>query len=256
MSDSYDEHNNRRRGSDVAIGGHDSARLAILRLIQRKGAVTVKEMEQELGRTTTAVREQLTALQADGYVAATRVKVKGELGRPYFVYSLTDKGQELFPKEYGDLTNLLLEEILALDGQEKLDLLLQRVSVRVGAKYAAGIGNAQRLLDRLTNLAALLSERGLPVEVQQQGNLMVMHAPSCPYFAVAQRHREICDMEQQMLGQALGSSVRLTSCVLDGNHGCDFVVGNPIELKPKVTIPTQHNLADTLRGECNPPLQI
>jgi predicted ArsR family transcriptional regulator len=241
VSDSHEEHGSRRRGSDVAIGGHDSARLSILRLIQRKGEVTVKEMELELGRTTTAVREQLTALQADGYVTATRVKVKGELGRPYFVYSLTDKGQELFPKEYGDLTNLLLEEILALDGQDKLNLLLQRISARVAATYVASMNSGQHLLDRLNNLASLLSERGLIVEVQQQGNLMLMHAPSCPYFAVAQRHREICDMEQEMLGQALGSSVRLTSCVLDGNHGCDFVVGSPIEIKPKLTIPSQHD---------------
>ena len=228
MSD--EEYGTRRRGGDVALAGHDSARLAMLRLIQRKGEATVKELEQELGRTTTAVREQLTALQADGYIIATRVKVKGELGRPYYVYALTDKGQELFPKEYGDLTNLLLEEILELDGRDKLDLLLQRVSDRAAAKYAAGIDSAQHLLDRLHNLAALLGDKGMPIEVQQRGSVMMIHSASCPYFAVAQRHREICDMEQRMLGQALGSSVQLTGCVLDGNHGCDFVVGRPIEM--------------------------
>jgi len=241
VSESVEEHGARRWGGEVAFAGHDSARLSILRLIQRKGEATVKELEQELGRTTTAVREQLTALQADGYITATRVKVKGELGRPYFIYALTDKGQELFPKEYGDLTNLLLEEILELDGRDKLDLLLQRVSARAGAKYAAGIDSAQHLLDRLHNLAALLSEKGLPIEVQQRGNVMTIHAASCPYFAVAQRHREICDMEQRMLGQALGSSVQLTGCVLDGNHGCDFVVGSPIELAPKPPAQSQHD---------------
>ncbi len=223
-----------RQSVTLESGGHDSARLAILRLVQRRGEVTVKELERELGRTTTAVREQLTALLADGYIIANRVKVKGELGRPYFVYSLTDKGQELFPKEYGDLTNMLLEEILALDGQEKLNLLLQRISARAAAKYAANMGGGQHILDRLHNLAALLADKGLPLEVQQQGNLMVLHTASCPYFAVAQRHREICDMEQTMLGQALGSSVRLTGCVLDGNHGCDFVIGSPLEVVPSV----------------------
>ncbi len=36
---------------------------------QRKGAATIGELEDVLGVTTTAVRQQLQTLQADGYVS-------------------------------------------------------------------------------------------------------------------------------------------------------------------------------------------
>lgn len=210
--------------------GQDSARLAILRLLQRRGQLTVKQLEQELGRTTTAVREQLTSLQADGLVLAT--KVKGELGRPYYLYALTEQAHDLFPKDYGDLTNMLLEEIFALDGQAKVDLLMQRISARMAARFSDQL-EGQQIRDRLANLVAILGERGTSVELEQREDGMVLHTSSCPYFRVARQHREICDMEQDMLSRTLGSEVALTSCVLDGSHGCDFTIGSRLNLQQK-----------------------
>ncbi len=211
----------------------DSARLAILRLLQRRGGLTVKQLEQELGRTTTAVREQLTSLQADGLVQAS--KVKGELGRPYFLYDITEQGRDLFPKDYGDLTNMLLEEIYALDGQAKISLLMERISTRMATRFADQLTDGQRMQDRLVNLTALLNERGVSVELEQRAEGLVLHSSSCPYFRVARQHREVCDMEQDMLSRTLGSQVSLTSCVLDGSHGCDFSIGSPLTITQVTT---------------------
>src|SRR5438105_966252 len=75
---------------------HSSPRAAILRLLQKRGQASIKDMELTLGVTATAVREQLSHLMAEGVVDA--VRVRGEVGRPFYVYHLTDKAQELFPK--------------------------------------------------------------------------------------------------------------------------------------------------------------
>jgi predicted ArsR family transcriptional regulator len=52
----------------------------------------------------------------------------------------------------------------------------------------------------------------------------VLHAATCPYFAVVKEHREICEMEEQMLGRLLGADVHLGSCMLDGHNACQFSV--------------------------------
>ena len=91
-----------------------SPRAEVLRLIQKQGSASIKDLEAAMGVTTTAVREQVAHLLQRGLLQATRVR--GEIGRPYYVYSLTAKAQDLFPKDYATLAMLLLEETLPMRG--------------------------------------------------------------------------------------------------------------------------------------------
>ena len=90
-----------------AVMQQNSPRVAIMRLLQKRGQASIKDLELALGVTATAVREQLSHLMAEGVVDA--VRVRGEVGRPFYVYRLTDKAQELFPKAYGTLARLAAE---------------------------------------------------------------------------------------------------------------------------------------------------
>ena len=169
------------------------------------------------------MREQVAHLIAEDIIVARRVR--GDVGRPFYVYGLTAKAQELFPKDYGELAHLLLQEIIALDGPAKLQLLLDRVGDRLAAQYAGHL-RGQELEEKLRALADVLVEKGIGADVRREtvGEGFVLHANTCPYFAVVQDHREICGMEQQMLSRLLGAEVVLGDCVLDGHNGCQFHV--------------------------------
>jgi predicted ArsR family transcriptional regulator len=216
-----------------------SPRAEVLRLIQRQGSASIKDLEAGLGVTTTAVREQVAHLLHEGFLQATRVR--GDIGRPYYVYSLTTKAQDLFPKDYATLAVLLLEETLALQGPEGLRTLLNRVSRRMAEKFE-GHTQGKELQQKLLGLAAALGDAGmeismLPVE-GPQGDF-VLKTATCPYFDVARNHREICEMEQEMMVELLGPGVgvRLSSCIIDGQHACEFHVTRagsaPIQLVSK-----------------------
>jgi predicted ArsR family transcriptional regulator len=200
-----------------------SPRTTILRVLQSRGSASIKDLEVALGVTATAVREQVAALIAQDIITARRVR--GDVGRPFYVYSLTDKAQELFPKDYGELARLLLQEIFEMDGAEKFQHLLDRVGERLAAQYAGHL-RGQELEEKLRALAAVLVEKGVGADVRPDavGDGFVLHANTCPYFAVVQDHREICGMEQQMLSRLLGADVVLGDCVLDGHTGCQFHV--------------------------------
>ena len=68
----------------------------ILAYLQRHGEATVKDLEELLGISTTAVREHLTHLEVKDLLS-TRL-VRNGPGRPRLVYFLTARAQELFPK--------------------------------------------------------------------------------------------------------------------------------------------------------------
>ena len=193
----------------------------ILKLLQQQGTLSIKEIETALGVTTTAVRQQLTTLMVEGLVTATTVREKR--GRPHAMYTLSEKGQAFFARGYEDLALVLLEEVLERQEPESAQWLLQRVSARLGAQYAEQLHGAM-LADRLREFAALLDKRGILSKVEEADGAFVFTEYGCPYYGLAREHREVCDMEIEAMGQALGSQVVLCQSQLDGHHGCQFQV--------------------------------
>lgn len=197
----------------------DSPASKILDYLQRHGEATVKDLEELLGISTTAVREHLTHLQAKNLVS-TRLVRQGP-GRPHAAYFLTAEAQNLFPKEYDTLTTMLLREIASQDGPARLQTLLDAIGARLAAEYGGQVAGAE-IEDRLLSLRAALEQRGIPVEVQPSGEGLRMFA--CPYLDVAQEHAGVCAMERRMVEQVLGEQIVLEETIREGKRACRFTV--------------------------------
>jgi DeoR family transcriptional regulator, suf operon transcriptional repressor len=193
----------------------------ILKLLQQHGELRIKDIEVALGVTSTAVRQQLNALVAEELVASTTVREKR--GRPHAIYRLSEKGQALFAHGYANLAIVLLEEILEVAGPELAQQLFRRVSTRLGEQYTGHIPG-EVLSERLEALVSRLHTHGILTQVDEAEDLFVLTEYGCPYFRVAQQHREVCEMEIEAMEQALGTEVTLCHSQLDGHHGCQFQV--------------------------------
>src|SRR3972149_11583881 len=110
-----------------------ATRHQILEYLQRHGRATVKEFGALLGLTSTGIRQHLTVLERDALVEAR--EERGRVGRPTLVYSLTEKADSLFPKSYDVLASVLLEEIRATEGNEKLHQMLHNVAQGLAAPH-------------------------------------------------------------------------------------------------------------------------
>ncbi|MEZ4736766.1 MAG: MarR family transcriptional regulator [Caldilineaceae bacterium] len=205
-----------------AYSNRDTAAWQILEHMQRKGSATIKELEQLLGITTTAVRQHLATLQAEGYIE--RKAVHTGVGRPHHTYTITERVHELFACHCDDLALTLLEEVFALEGKERTNLLLTRVSNRLANRYTSSVRSGI-LQERVEELATALHQRGVLTDVKTDADdTIILHTYNCPYHELAQEHREICEMDKAMLRQVLGSDVSLTNCMMDGHHSCSFEV--------------------------------
>jgi predicted ArsR family transcriptional regulator len=193
----------------------------VLMLLQRKGTATVKELEDALEVTATAVRQQLMVLLAEGFIEQ-RAENVGR-GRPKHVYSLTTKGRALFPHHYDEFTNSLLREILLVEGPGKVEELLGRMSRRMAEQYSQHIVSALPH-ERAVALSELLNAKGIMAEVHVDADGIVLREYTCPYYELAREYRAICDMEQEMIEQVINQPVELISCTLDGRHGCQFKI--------------------------------
>lgn len=194
----------------------------ILRLLQRHGPLSVKQLQAKLGvRSLNAVREQLAHLAAAGLINTTAVR-RGA-GRPMHMYALSHKAQALFPKDYSLLLKLLLDELLDREGSEQLQEILAGVSTRLAAHYG-GRDEGQELAQRLAMLARVYDQRSAPIAIVEHDHATELYKYSCPYFEVAQENAVVCVIEQQMMEQILGQKVRLLKRMVEGHAGCQFVI--------------------------------
>ncbi len=196
----------------------------ILAHLQRHGEGSIKDLEELLGTSTTAVREHLTHLEARGLVAVRQVR--NGPGRPRLVYSLSARAQELFPKEYDTLVTLLMREIAFREGPAGLQELLDAVGERLAEEYRRQISGGN-LAERLSALRQVLEARGIPTEVRPESVGFQLFA--CPYHEVAQEHAGVCAMERQMLEQVLGERITLDGTIREGRRSCQFTLVNKAE---------------------------
>ena len=142
----------------------------ILKLLQQQGALNIKAIEAALGVTTTAVRQQILTLQAEGLVVAETVREKR--GRPPAIYRLSDQGQALFARGYENLALALLEEVLGHNEPDSVRPVLHRVSVRLGEQYAEQL-HGTGIAERLQELAALLEQHGIMSKLEEDDEAFV-----------------------------------------------------------------------------------
>lgn len=196
-----------------------STRQAILDYLRRHGHASVRELGQLLELTSTGIRQHLTVLERDGLVQAH--EERGRVGRPTLVYSLTEKADELFPKNYDLLANLLIEQIRATDGSERLYQILHGVAQRMADRYAERV-KGKPLVERVATIVEIMREQGCLVDGQQQGDEFLINEYACPYYNVARRHSAVCALDVDFVGRLADAETRLTRSLLRGEPACTY----------------------------------
>ncbi len=201
----------------------------IVQFLQKQGTATHKELEAYLGLTRTAVREHIATLEGGGYVARQTV-VQGR-GRPHHEYSNTDKARSLFACHCGDLSVTMLSEMMELVPVETVDVLMARLARRVAQEYAADM-KSEGTRARVHELAQLMSQKGILCQVHEEpgGAQVQLELFNCPYHDLALAHQEICTMDRDMIGHAVGSPVELVDCIMEDSNSCHF--GFELETQP------------------------
>jgi len=195
----------------------------VLKAIQVRGKASIKDVAGDLGVTASAVRQHLAQLEASGAVES--VKIREGVGRPYYLYSVTPEGHNMFHKDYGDLARLLLSLLLDEVGRNReagaIHEVMRRVSGQLADLYRDSV-SGESLAERLQSWADILDQRGVSVEIRQTEDGFELREYGCPYQAVAFENRAACELERRVMARLLAPTVELKNCVLDGYHGCQF----------------------------------
>ncbi len=196
-------------------------REVIVRTLKVQGKCTVNDLADAAEVSPVSVRHHITALQAQDLVVAE--EVKHGVGRPYHVFSLTEKAFELYPGRYFKLTNRLLDEIKDHVSEDLVTELFTGVANAMATQYASQLQGLP-LEKRLPRLMELLTDEGFDAEYEWRGDEVVIREFGCPYIQIGRVHPEVCAVDTGFIATALDLPTERVKCLLDGDTHCTFTL--------------------------------
>ena len=204
-------------------------RREILESLKKRGELTADDLAEQLGLTTSGIRQHLVALTSDGLV--THRQMREGPGRPRHCYHLTAAADALFPRAYSDLTNELLGYASDHDPELVERLFERRRRRRVDGACERLVG--RDFAGKVEELARILDEDGYLADFQAQpdGTFLITEH-NCAILGVARRYGQACSSEIGFLREALPeASIERIQHMIAGAHSCAY------EVKPRASRP-------------------
>ena len=189
----------------------ETTRQTILGILRRRKA-TVSDLTQQLGLAPATVRRHLDILARDGHVDVAQVRRR--TGRPHYLFSISEAGEDQFPKHYVRITNRLIDEIVALkatetadcNGPELAELVFQKMAQRLAQRIAPRI-HGSSLRERMRATTEALAEEGIVFDVEESEEGYLLLGQGCPCPRVADGKSQMCAHDQRLLSTLLGADV-------------------------------------------------
>jgi DeoR family transcriptional regulator, suf operon transcriptional repressor len=198
-------------------------RRGILDALKKNGELRAEDLAESNNMTTSGVRQQLQALEADGLV--THLEKREGRGRPKHVYKLTTAADALYPRMYSELTNELLDYVRE-DNPEMLERIFKRRMQR-RLEHAQTRLEKQKTFDaKVAELTKILDQDGYLAEFQklENGNYLITEH-NCAVIGVALQYSQACSSELEFLRLALpDASIERVSHMIAGAHKCAYSI--------------------------------
>ncbi len=197
-------------------------RKKILLALKKNGSMSVEDLSGEVNITPMGVRQHLLILEKSGSVEY--VTRKHGVGRPGFLYRLTETADDLFPKSYRSFALDVLADIEKHDGRSKIDQIFRRRKERIVQEMKKQLAGTNTLSGRLRTFTDLLRRDGCITELEESSKYFRIKQFNCPISKIALRFREACAYDLQMFRETIGEDVAREQCLSDGDQACIYAI--------------------------------
>ncbi|HEY9111919.1 MAG TPA: helix-turn-helix domain-containing protein [Rhodanobacteraceae bacterium] len=201
----------------------DTQQKLLRKLLLSPQGATVEELCRTIGITHNAVRQHLTALMAQGFIARGESIASG--GRPRACFVLLPAGRELFPRNYALVAGGMIKYLYAHAGTQAVQTMLAEMGANLGRDAAERIETAADDKEAARLLAEQLDILGYEAQTVGADGHVEVEAWNCVFHSLAKAHPDVCRFDLAFMSAATGRPVQRTQCMLHGAPACRFRVG-------------------------------
>lgn len=197
----------------------ESTRGKILELLRGKEQ-TVNDLAAALRLTDNAVRAHLLSLERDGLVS--QAGTQPGFRKPHVTYALTPDAEQIFPKAYGVLLDLILIVISKQLSPKELRAAMREVGRRVADNHLLEVEGKSRE-QRIETALRVLKDLGGSATFEESEGKHLIRGHGCPLAAATSRHPEACLIAEALLTQIVGTPVK-ENCIHGASPSCRFQI--------------------------------
>lgn len=204
------------------LSGGDTQQRLLAQLLDVKIGLSIDDLAQRLEISRTAVKQHLSGLERDGYVA--RGAARKTAGRPEQTFVLTDQGIDVFPKQYSWFSRVLLQTLRSRIGEADLGDFMFNLGIDMSAAALPRITGKTRS-ERITEIIRIMNETGFVAKAVggDAGGLARIECKNCVYHDLAKDHPEVCRFDIGFISGLMGAQVEQEECMQrDGGQVCRF----------------------------------
>jgi predicted ArsR family transcriptional regulator len=209
-----------------------ATRKRILELLKEHGQCTVDELSELLDLTAVTVRHHLDVLRSEQLIEPPVVRHRSTPGRPQYVYALTPRAAQYFPKNFDGLSSRLLESMQACLDERQINVIFEGVTSRFVAEAPRPIPG-ETIEQRLDRVTAFLDDNGYVARWEQVPEGYVIHTGNCPYEGTAAGHPELCAMDLAMVTTLLGELPQRIGRLVEGCGACSYLIRTEAATRPE-----------------------
>lgn len=194
----------------------------IIMLLKKIGPMPIDDLSKELNITPMGIRQHLLYLQRKGLI--DYITKRQGIGRPAFLYRLTVKADDLFPKAYDTFIVNIFKYLEKNEGRDKVDDIFKWRKNRLLKDTREALSDKKSLHDRIYGFKDILESNGYFVDLNETNSHYSLKQFNCPIYKVASEFKEACKYELQMYKDILGKEVKRQQCISDGNPSCTYII--------------------------------
>ena len=195
----------------------------LLKAIQRSEVgLTADALAKELMISRNAVIQHIASLEGNGLIENS--SLSSTAGRPSRLYTLTDRGQELFPRHYALFSNLLVSWIRQKLGDKKLKTGLIDLGKQIAREYQGRVDSHRTLTNKVSEVTNIMQEFGYDAYLgKKTGSTSEIVASNCVFHKLAEEYQDICQLDLSLMSTLLDADIEHKSAWLK--------VGNVVDLR-------------------------
>jgi len=205
-----------------SVLNENPTREKIILLLKKRGPLAIDELSRELNITSMGIRQHILSLERRGLIEY--ITKRQGIGRPAFLYKLTQKAANLFPKEYDNFVIHLFRDIEKNEGRDKIEEILKWRKSRIIKEIKDALTKKESAGDRLTALKDILETNGYFAELSESNTHFTLKLFNCPVIKLASEFQEICRNDLQILKELVGKELSREECIIEGNPSCTYKI--------------------------------
>ena len=180
---------------------------------------TISQLANLLLISEISVRHHLLSLEAEGVITSS--EERHGVGRPRFIYRLTDKGYQNAPTDYLKISDQALQTMKRFLGADTALEFLKTLGRDLAEGYSSEI-NFEDHDQALSQIAASLTRDGFIFSWARSGEKYTLTTHHCPFHYLGQKHPEICAINHALLESLIRQPISHDSCILRGDAACTY----------------------------------